>query len=87
MRKTLLICTAIALCSCDSSAINKGEFSSLDACLKSIQTTTGTSIRNTSVENPDQVVGVLSDGSTFWCKQMTSSTKGTYFEGTFEPDD
>jgi hypothetical protein len=69
-----------------SNKINKAEFKSLSSCLSAIKSATNTTIRFTSKDTPTNVVGTLSNGETFWCKEKHTGTKGRYFEGAFYGD-
>jgi len=74
----------ISSCGDSSPELMGGEFSSLQQCMSAIQTKTGLSLKPVN-DKPDHVSGYLGDTNRdFACKQMSTGTKGVYWEGWYE---
>jgi hypothetical protein len=76
----------ISSCGGSSPELMGGEFSSLQQCLSAIQTKTGLSLKPV-IDKPDHVSGYLGNTKRdFSCKQMSTGTKGVYWEGWYEDE-
>lgn len=63
--------------------VRQAEFSTMQACLKSVPADAGLSIKDVVVDKPDAVSGYLVGGRFFACQKKQSGTKGTYYLGWY----
>lgn len=68
-----------------ASNVMKGEFRSMRVCLSSIENHSGKKIDKIVTDRPDQVSGFLSNRKHFSCTRKSTGSKGTYYEGYYNP--